>query len=111
MKKIFLIIAFFTATLSGFAQLQLFEGLGIEEVDAARKAEMVAINTNVKWLVFDTTASQYQYWDGDSWESLGVGTFPLYNDDANDTEIDNYTFETINGNLILKGNSKALAPY
>ncbi|WNH10056.1 hypothetical protein [Thalassobellus suaedae] len=72
MKKYILIATLLFSALI-FAQAPIVNGTGYIDANTAKKAALVAFDNTKKWIVFDTGNQRFEYWDGDSWESLSSG--------------------------------------
>jgi len=71
MKKLFLILLFFTCSLT-YGQIVKMNVQGQKEITTAQR-DGLTVPSGEFWQIYNITTAQWEYWDGDSWEALSGG--------------------------------------
>lgn len=77
MKKLFLLIALLFTTFA-FSQKPTVQVLKSRTMTTTER-DALSPGASDRWFIYNSTADEYQYWDGDSWEPLSAGADNLGN--------------------------------
>ena len=106
MKKFITILIFFLISTVAKAQIIKMQVQGQKGVTTAQR-DVLTVPSNEYWSLYNSTTSQWEYWDGDSWEGYTT-TVQVFEKELVDSENNINVGFDISSNAIIFYNGKKI---